>query len=73
MTAADLINQDPKIMSIFLSEIFRTNHGLKVLSSNVETKSPYEENSAREETQLISWINSLGIDVRNLFEEIRDG
>lgn len=79
---SDIITGNVKINTLFLSEIFNTNHGLEEL--NQEEKDAYQAatiinddiEGSRDERAFRFWINSLNIDdvyINNLYEEAKDG
>merc|ERR1712176_1719343 len=80
--AKDICKGSHKVNSIFVAEIFNTNHGLPDLNKEekeaIETAiNDYDDiEGSREERAFRLWINSLGIEdvfVNNLYEDVRDG
>lgn len=80
--AKDICKGNHKVNSIFVAEIFNTNHGLPDLNKEekeaIETAiNDYDDiEGSREERAFRLWINSLGIEdcfVTNLYEDVRDG
>ena len=80
--AKDICKGNSKVNSLFVAEVFNTNHGLPDLNKEekeaIETAiNDYDDiEGSREERAFRLWINSLGIEdvfVNNLYEDVRDG
>lgn len=81
VVAEDWIKGNKKVNTIYVAEVFNTKHGLAPLEKEQLEELEKcgigeDQEGAREERQFRLWINSLeleGVQVRNLYEDCRDG
>lgn len=76
-TPGDWTKGNTKVNTIYVAEVFNTKHGLEPLNQeDLEKCGIDDQEGAREERQFRLWINSLeleGVQVNNLYEDVRDG
>lgn len=73
----DIVSGNPKLNLAFVANLFNTHPALDPISSEEKTKwaemMDFDQEGTREERSFRYWINSLGVEVTNLFEDVRDG
>lgn len=76
VTPRDVVSGNQKLNLAFAANIFNTNSGLKI-SKEEEKKyaemMEFDQEGTREQRAFQLWIQSLGLEVTNLFEDVRDG
>jgi plastin-1 len=69
----DVVKGNPKLNLAFVANMFNTHPALKPVEGDYAELLEFDSEGTREERAFRFWIQSLGLDCNNLFEDVKDG
>jgi hypothetical protein len=77
VTAKDVVSGNAKLNLAFVANLFNTHPALEPITAEEEKMyaemMDFDSSGTREERAFRMWMQSLGLEVNNLFEDVRDG